>query len=53
MFGTVLGIGVGIENPKFPRIDIKTDSVGTGNGIGRLALTSKGNHSKSCSRYAK
>ena len=50
-----IGIGIGIENPKFP-------SIGIGIGIEKLilqvlvlglVLTSKGIHAQSCSRYAK
>ena len=50
-----IGIGIGIENPKFP-------SIGIGIGIEKLilqvlvlglVLTSKSIHSQSCSRYPK
>ena len=50
-----IGIGIGIENPKFP-------SIGIGIGIEKLilqvlvlglVLTPKGIHSQSCSRYPK
>ena len=50
-----IGIGIGIENPKFP-------SIGIGIGIEKLilqvlelvlVLTSKNIHSQNCSRYPK
>ena len=48
-----IGIGIGIENPKFPSISIGIEKLILQVLKLVLVLTLKNIHSKSCSRYAK